>query len=510
MKRILYVFILLVISIFILPNISFGQRTRPGISLTPTLTPTSFTTPTKVPNITADPRKRNNPYCDSGGQFGPCNVTTPNSCVGGNGTQTVTYTSSSTGAACVQVSKSQACTLDTCLNGYACRSGTCINLTPTLPPYNGGNMYSCQNSACVNVGAGNGLYAGPSCDSQSCSGHQVFGYVYQDKNGNGKFDPGEGINGVSLKFKFTYTDGNNYTNIVKTADFRGGFGLWDGFYGIALRSDASNINISIDDTTLPSGFSLLSPVSTDITDTSNDVMVSWQVTTSGAIATPTSTTNNTPTPESNLTSTPTPSGPTPTPTPLVTPSPGDTVFNIKVGLDAIGSTGDNQNPNVSTGSNKNPITPTRNLIIEVYDSNNQLVVSKPGTMTYDSASGKFLSIFDIGNTPFNGNYTIKAKSNGYLKKLFPGIISLSSTSSGVTNVDLPLVNLVAGDINTDNSLTISDYAILASCSIYSTDNQSFCNTSSVSKTLSDLNDDGAVDQIDYNLFLREYSVQNGD
>lgn len=111
----------------------------------------------------------------------------------------------------------------------------------------------------------------------------------------------------------------------------------------------------------------------------------------------------------------------------------------------------------------------------------------------------------MGNTLPSGSYTVKVKSDGYLTKLVPGILNLTAGQT----YNEPAVNLVAGDINLDNKLDITDYNILTSCWIYST-NQGACNGNSIFGTTSDLNDDRVIDQVDYNLFIAEYSVQNGD
>lgn len=81
-------------------------------------------------------------------------------------------------------------------------------------------------------------------------------------------------------------------------------------------------------------------------------------------------------------------------------------------------------------------------------------------------------------------------------------------------MQMPRINLVAGDVDNNNILNINDYNILLSCvsdpDITNIDNQALCNTNANYKKLSDLDDNGTIDKFDYNLFLREYAVQNGD
>ena len=72
---------------------------------------------------------------------------------------------------------------------------------------------------------------------------------------------------------------------------------------------------------------------------------------------------------------------------------------------------------------------------------------------------------------------------------------------------MPAVHLVTGDIKIDNALNILDYNILIGC--YSDFAPAVSCTADL-KEEADLTDDGQVNQFDYNLFLRDLSVQNGD
>jgi|GEM_PF-2297693 len=231
--------------------------------------------------------------------------------------------------------------------------------------------------------------------------------------------------------------------------------------------------------------------------------------------TPTPRVNPTPTTPPGVTATPTPTRTvTPTPTPTPTIPAGNTVFALTIGLDGLGSTGDNANPGNSSGSNKNPKRPSRNIKIEVFVGSGESKANKSGTLTYQTGSGKFTGNVDMG-TLASGNYNVKVKSDGYLKRLVPGIQNVTFPSETIGRTyNVPAVNLVAGDINGDNAINILDYNILISCSVFSTDNHGACNGASIANSqyavLSDLDDNGAVNQFDYNLFIRELSVQNGE
>jgi hypothetical protein len=223
-----------------------------------------------------------------------------------------------------------------------------------------------------------------------------------------------------------------------------------------------------------------------------------------------------PSPSPTPTPTVAPSGiPTPTPTavptasPTPTPQSGDTILALTIGLDAIGTTGDNANPD-STSSNQNPLTKNRNAEVLVFDNNNNQVSGKVGSINYNASTGLFAGSVDLGQGFVTGSYTVKVKSDGHLRRLIPGIQNITA---GTTN-QMPRVNLIAGDINGNNSLNINDYNILLSCisdqDIANIDNHVLCNTNSSYITLSDLDNNGVINKFDYNLFLREYSVQSGD
>ena len=225
-----------------------------------------------------------------------------------------------------------------------------------------------------------------------------------------------------------------------------------------------------------------------------------------AVPTPTNTpVPPTATPTLKPTATPTPTNiPTPTATP--TPLPNSTILSLVVGIDGVGSTGDNASPNNSSGSNKNPLHPTRNVTVGIYNSSNQLITSANGNIVYNTTTGKFAGTVNLGTNFTTGNYLVSILTDAHLQRVLPGIQTITS---GITNT-LPSTNVVAGDLNKDNALTILDYNILLSCSIYSQDNNALCKSNPNFSTFSDLDDNGTVDQFDYNLFVREYSVQNGD
>lgn len=184
------------------------------------------------------------------------------------------------------------------------------------------------------------------------------------------------------------------------------------------------------------------------------------------------------------------------------PSGPKTGLTLNLFLHGIGNSGDNANPDESSLSNKNPIRPTRQVALSIFDANNELLTTSLGNVTYSSASGSYKGQIDAQNVP-SGFYTVRVKMDQHLTRAFPGIQSLD----GGQNNALPEVSLITGDSNSDNKLNIIDYNMLLDC--YSDLAPAVSCSDTTKKTNTDANDDAAVNQIDYNLFLREISTQPG-
>ncbi|MBA3724456.1 MAG: VWA domain-containing protein [Candidatus Levybacteria bacterium] len=180
-----------------------------------------------------------------------------------------------------------------------------------------------------------------------------------------------------------------------------------------------------------------------------------------------------------------------------------TTIGVTVFLDGIGNRGDNTNPIDFSLSNKNPKHPTISADIQVFNLSNQIVASGAGTITYNTATGNYLGDIPMQSGFISGQYTLKVKADTYLRRQVNGIQNINL---GQKNKITPL-SLVAGDIDNNNSLNILDYNALLDC--YS-DISAAANCASAEKRVrTDLNDDDAVNQVDYNLFLREIATQPG-
>jgi hypothetical protein len=195
-----------------------------------------------------------------------------------------------------------------------------------------------------------------------------------------------------------------------------------------------------------------------------------------------------------------------TPTPPVTSAPTSSPssgkqLNLTVFLHGIGKGGDNVN--AQSGGNTTPQHPQRQVVVEFYNANNQHVKTGTGMLSFNATAGNFTGSMDIGDVAA-GSYTAKIKVPQYLKKGIPGIITLPAIASATVGP----ISLTTGDANNDNTLSILDYNMLLDCfsDISPAKN---CNDAN-KKLATDFTDDGKVNQFDYNLFLRELSVQSGE
>ena len=242
-----------------------------------------------------------------------------------------------------------------------------------------------------------------------------------------------------------------------------------------------------------------------------------------------------------------------TPAPSTSPAAG-TTLELNVLLHDIGHSGDNANPTAYSYSNQTPGHPTRNAFAQIYDINNNFVGTASGTIKYSSASGSFIGDVYLNKIITPGNYTVYVGSDYHLIRRVPTIQNLVANQIN----HIPQVALIAGDVNNDNELNILDYNLIMFGGCYSDFGTSPIQPTSITptvfsssptplssspaatvvpssilslsptlvpsfaptvapttctsqlKTSTDLTDDGSVNLDDYNLFLREISVQSGD
>ncbi len=203
-----------------------------------------------------------------------------------------------------------------------------------------------------------------------------------------------------------------------------------------------------------------------------------------------------------------------TPSPTPTPVPNATTINFAVILHAIGLGGDNTNPNGQ--GNFSILRDSRPITVEIYNTqNNSVVKTIVTTITKEMVpssepslppvfSGKFLTSVSIPSGEFQtGTYTIRAKVPTYLKGRIQD--NQQITAGKVNNLDS--VTLVVGDTDQDNKLSLLDYNRLIRCYSDIVVNNT---CSQAEKEETDLNDDGKINFIDLQYFIRELAVQRGE
>lgn len=193
----------------------------------------------------------------------------------------------------------------------------------------------------------------------------------------------------------------------------------------------------------------------------------------------------------------------------ITPVPGNTYLNFRIGIDGIGST-----PRVPIGGNKNPNNIWRGLNFRIYNTTTN-TLSFTGTnitFNYNQDSEKFELLYDlpsVENLP-NGSYNIYMNGPGFLTNQYPG--SFSINQGQVTDLTSNNFYLITGNVNnsdlSENRIDLMDYNLMLSCSIYSQD-RTACDQGENNQTYTDLNDDGIVNEDDYTLFLKEFANQQG-
>lgn len=231
------------------------------------------------------------------------------------------------------------------------------------------------------------------------------------------------------------------------------------------------------------------PTNTPTKTPTNTPTVTVSAPVGGNNSTVTSTPTNTPTATSTPTRTPTtPVNPTATRTPTATPTtnPQQMTLKLSATLPGIGS---------GTGNNANPKRTTRTGSVEIYNTQNVKV--KEGETSFTYQGGVYSGTIEMTNAPA-GTYYVKMKFDNTIFQQLPGVYNLTLGAN-----TLPTVALAPGDLNQDNNLNMQDYSIFVSCY-----GEKECEASS--KQMSDFNDDGIIDGIDYNILIRSFAIRSGD
>jgi len=309
-------------------------------------------------------------------------------------------------------------------------------------------------------------------------------YVGEVRNGESIGADGRAAVWDTTVVSQTHINCNTFINITLdgdcTVEFVGGIGSTDNPVG---PGGIVTLNFTVDLNRRGGFCRKLINVETDaggVTPT-NTGTITPTPTVSVVSPTVTSTPSATVTPTKTPTPTPTK---IPTPTVVISPTPPSTPTLVSVILTL---------PGIGKNGNVSPNNGQRRTFIQLFDSSNKAVGASVAAQTsFDPSSGTFRGTANFGTVVYSGMYTPKIKVDQYLiKKLAPIQIT-----AGTTIAFSPTL-LVGGDINSDNKIDIKDYTILVSC-FGGKINSVICG---LQKVDADLNDDGLVDGVDYNLFL---------
>ncbi|HSW87647.1 MAG TPA: hypothetical protein VLG12_00620, partial [Candidatus Saccharimonadales bacterium] len=208
---------------------------------------------------------------------------------------------------------------------------------------------------------------------------------------------------------------------------------------------------------------------------------------------PTGTITPTPTTSTGTTGTPTPtssSGNTPTPTII------NTTINLQLSL-----------PGIGTGvGNTHPFHPLRPITFYLYNIDTNNLITKQNSVVFD---GTYFvrPVISLGEIP-DGNYQVFIHSPQYLTTRLAQTTGTNSIQiKNGQAIQVTPNALIAGDIAPihgatygDNVLDILDYNSLLSC--YGRKSGS---SACKDKAAADLDDNGVIDAIDYNIMLRGFN-----
>lgn len=167
-------------------------------------------------------------------------------------------------------------------------------------------------------------------------------------------------------------------------------------------------------------------------------------------------------------------------------------------------------PGIGTGGNLHPLHSARKTHIVYYSLDTGATYPFDTTIVFD---GKYFTkpVFDPGNLP-NGNYEIFARTPFSLTTRLSqsdGTSTFVIDNTATQPFTVPVNQLLMGDIAPnaslsaygDNILDLLDYNTIINCyGVLAT------SANCTNKQAADLDDNGVVDGIDYNIFLRTLSI----
>lgn len=228
----------------------------------------------------------------------------------------------------------------------------------------------------------------------------------------------------------------------------------------------------------------------------------------------------TPTINPDPTSNPDPTGTTPTATTTVSqPPPGSTTLTPTHQLNNSPTPTTTQNAEVSIikfnvqtkfpgignspGDNINPLEKFVDAGIILIDRTRDAIAGGAmGYLSFESNSGTYngtieMEIYKDPSETTNETYDLAFFTD---TTAIPILLPVSYTYQGNQVITLPLITQITGDINGDFVIDMRDYSLLISCYGFKQKSQSCKN-----QTISDLNYDGVVNGVDYNILLRHFN-----
>jgi hypothetical protein len=185
---------------------------------------------------------------------------------------------------------------------------------------------------------------------------------------------------------------------------------------------------------------------------------------------------------------------------------GGASVKFNIGLDVIGTTGTHKNATL-TNPTTDPKTKSRVLKVSIKDSTDKEVLAKDGTLTFNAATGRYDGVLDLGVTLPTGitsgtAYRFKVGTPGYKSSALPEAETITTGQVTTTNPPSP-VNLTAGDADGNGDLGVGDFTVILDCQGKDPSTVTTCK-------LADVDDNGTIDQFDYNLYLEEYQFNLGN
>lgn len=172
--------------------------------------------------------------------------------------------------------------------------------------------------------------------------------------------------------------------------------------------------------------------------------------------------------------------------PTQAPTMTHVTFNVETKFPGVGN---------APGDNMNPLH--KEIFAAIYIADKD--ITEPFgvsffSLAYNSVSGRYTGIanVEIENLQ-NSHKVLLITSNTVIPVLYPNTYNLANNQT----ISLPFTTLISGDLNNDLVIDMRDYSLLISC-YGSKSKSSSCKNSSAK----DLNFDGAVGGVDYNILLR--------